>query len=253
MDRRSKHKNIKQGCIMMSGKENNSKAKTKTKRVMKSKSKPKLTDNAKEFLQKNKDFRMVGLCGPVNDDKTEEVLYKLLTLHEARIKQVPRDLTKQERKMFESDPEAEFFVDLVDILQPIDFIINTPGGSALGMFALYDVMKMVQEDCDINTFGLGSVMSAGVLLLAAGTKGNRKIGKNCRVMIHSVQSGTHGASHDIENEVTEIMYTQQQYLAALVKETKMTEKQLDKMMARKMNVYLSAEEAVKFGIADIIV
>jgi len=42
-------------------------------------------------------------------------------------------------------------------------------------------------------------------------------------------------------------------LAALVKETKMTEKQLDKMMARKMNVYLSAEEAVKFGIADIIV
>jgi ATP-dependent Clp protease protease subunit len=135
----------------------------------------------------------------------------------------------------------------------MEFIISTYGGSADDMFALYDVMRMIQKDCEIHTFGLGKVMSAGVLLLAAGSKGKRKIGANCRVMIHSVIGGNHGSLHNLENEMDEIRNSQENYVNALVRETNLTKRTLKRLLERKVNVYLSATEAVEYGIADIIV
>jgi ATP-dependent protease ClpP protease subunit len=51
----------------------------------------------------------------------------------------------------------------------------------------------------------------------------------------------------------EIRYVQNAYLKALADESNMSFRQLKKMIDKKVNVYLSAEEAVKLGIADIIV
>ena len=96
-------------------------------------------------------------------------------------------------------------------------------------------------------------MSAGVLLLSAGTKGKRKIGKNCRVMIHSVMGGNHGSLHNMINEIEAIEQLQDMYCDALIAETKLTRVKLKKMIERKVNVYLSAEEAVELGIADEII
>ena len=121
------------------------------------------------------------------------------------------------------------------------------------MFALYDIMRQVEPQTEIHTIGMGKVMSAGVLLLAAGTKGKRKIGKNCRVMIHSVIAGNHGSFHNLLNEMEAVEHLQKMYTDCLVAETKMTKNQLKNMLERKVNVYLSAEEAVKLGIADIII
>ena len=97
------------------------------------------------------------------------------------------------------------------------------------------------------------VMSAGVLLLAAGTKGRRKIGQHCRVMIHGVNSGHSGYIADMENEFAETKFTQKQYVAALAAETDMTPAYIRKLMGKKTNVYLDAQQAVDLGIADIIV
>ena len=88
--------------------------------------------------------------------------------------------------------------------KPIEFYISTYGGSADDMFALYDIMRQIKKTTEIHTIGMGKVMSAGVLLLAAGTKGHRKIGKNCRVMIHSVIGGNHGPLHNLMNEMEAI-------------------------------------------------
>ena len=89
--------------------------------------------------------------------------------------------------------------------------------------------------------------------MAAGTKGKRKIGKNCRVMIHSVIAGSHGSFHNLLNEMEAVEHLQKMYIDCLVAETSMTKKQLKNMLERKVNVYLSAEEAVELGIADIII
>ncbi len=175
------------------------------------------------------DLRIIGLFADVHEEKIAELIHGLLVLDEMN------KLAKEDKK------------------KPIEFYISTYGGNADDMFGLYDVIRQVKETSEIHTVGLGKVMSAGVLLLASGTKGKRKIGKNCRVMIHSVMGGNHGSLHNMMNELEAIEQLQDMYCDALIAETKLTRAKLKKMIERKVNVYLSAEEAVELGIADIII
>tara|TARA_R110000824_G_scaffold359488_1_gene547038 strand:- start:85 stop:657 length:573 start_codon:yes stop_codon:yes gene_type:complete len=166
--------------------------------------------------------RAIGIFQDITEQKSEEIIYAL--------------------KIYSSESP-----------DPIEFYVNSAGGSACDMFAIYDFMREAREDAELHTHGLGKVMSAAVLVLAAGTKGKRKIGKYCRVMIHSVIGGSSGALHDLKNEMKEIQVIQDMYIDALASETKLTKKKLKDMFSKNVNVYLSAEEAVKYGIADIIV
>ena len=175
------------------------------------------------------DLRVLGLFADVHEEKIADLVHGLLMLDGMN-----RLVKEEERK-------------------PIEFYISTYGGNADDMFGLYDLIRTTRETSEIHTIGLGKVMSAGVLLLSSGTKGKRKIGKNCRVMIHSVMGGNHGSLHNMMNELEAIEQLQDMYCDALIAETKLTRAKLKKMIERKVNVYLSAEEAVELGIADIII
>lgn len=210
------------------------------------------------ILSNRQESRTIGLFGEVEEQKVAQIIGIMIDLAEMpSLKPVEPSVSNSEASSQTTSEEVKSQPETAPQMQkwvePIDFIISTPGGSADDMFALYDIMRTVKEKCDIVTFGIGKVMSAGVLLLASGTKGKRKIGKNCRVMIHSIIGGTSGSFHNLENEMEEMKYIQQSYLSALCAESNMTERQLKKMLNRKVNIYLSAEEAVKLGIADIIV
>jgi ATP-dependent Clp protease protease subunit len=185
-------------------------------------------------------LRLIGLYGEVDEEKAAEITFSLMALQE---------LGKKEKLTDPDDPESE----KVTTYEPINFVVSTWGGSAADMFSIYDTIRMVRDYCDIDTLGLGKVMSAGVLLLASGTKGQRRIGKNCRVMLHGVQSGQSGNLSDLENEMAEAKWTQDTLVNCLTKETKMTKKYLKKILAKRMNIYFTAEEAVTLGIADEIV
>ena len=179
---------------------------------------------------KEPDLRTIGLFTDVAEEKVAELAHALLYLNELNL--------------LENDEEKR---------RPVEFYISTYGGNADDMFALYDIMRQVKKDTEIHTIGMGKVMSAGVLLLAAGTKGQRKIGKYCRVMIHSVVGGSHGSLPNLANEMEAIQQIQKDYSEALIAETNMSSKQLKELLERKVNVYLSAKEAVDLGIADIII
>jgi len=183
------------------------------------------------IVQVEQDLRTVGLFGDVDEEKVAEVIGGFLLLRECGLTM-----------------ECEASNDI-----PIEFIISTPGGAAHDMFAIYDAMRSVRDKCPIHTVAFGKVMSAGVLLLAGGTKGHRKIGKNCRVMIHGVTGGSIGLIHNLENEMDEIRWLQERYIDALVDETDMTKRFLKKLIGRKVNVYLTADEAVEYGIADEVI
>jgi ATP-dependent Clp protease protease subunit len=115
-------------------------------------------------------------------------------------------------------------------------------------------MDMIKEKtCDISTYGVGKVMSAGVPILAAGTKGKRKIGKNCRIMLHNVLAGAGGTIFNMENELEEIKWVQDSYIEVLANYTNMTKTKIKKMLKTQRDVYISAEEAVELGIADHII
>ena len=139
------------------------------------------------------DLRTIGLFGDVQEDRVAELIQALLFLNELNV------LQKKEEN-----------------IKPIEFYISTYGGNADDMFALYDVMNFVKKTSKIQTIGLGKVMSAGVLLLAAGTPGERRIGQNCRVMIHNVMGGTAGSLPNLENELSAIEQLQEDYVSALV-------------------------------------
>ncbi len=186
------------------------------------------------------DLRTFGLCGDLDEEKTADILYTMLLLHENGKQEVPvnpKDLSKGTKT----------------ICEPFEFLISTAGGGAHEMFAIYDMMRSIRQDCTIKTLGMGKVMSAGVILLAAGTKGERRVGENCRIMIHSVIGGHAGAIHNLENEMDEVRWCQEQYIKALSRETDMTKAYIKKLLARKVNVYLTAAEAVELGIADKII
>lgn len=140
-------------------------------------------------------------------------------------------------------------LEVVDMSKPISIYVDTYGGSVDAALCMYDAMKACC--CPIVTIGIGKVMSAGVLLLAAGDKGNRFITENTRVMIHEVSGGTFGPISEMENSVAETRRMQDVYNSILASETgRGTDEILNDM---KYDKYMSAREAVKYGIADKLV
>jgi len=177
-------------------------------------------------------MRSMMLYGDLDEEKALEIIVGLMVLSD-----------KPRPNAFNEDGS----------LKSINFYVSTYGGNADDMFAIYDMMNITKEKCDIETVGLGKVMSAGTLVLAAGTRGKRKITKHCRVMIHSVAAGSYGNLHNLQNEMETIKHQQDKYVNALVANTNMTKRQVQKLLDRKINVYLSAEEAVEYGIADEVI
>jgi len=175
----------------------------------------------------------IGIYGDIDEETAATTVYSLMVAAES----VPEEVEGEE-------PIP---------IKPLKVIVSTHGGVAHEMFAIYDTMNMVKKERDIETMGLGKVMSAGVVILAAGTKGKRKIGRNCRVMIHPVNAASFGDLPDIENEIKEVKWLQKQYVKLLAENTSMSESQIKRLLKKKVNIYFSAEEAVKHGIVDEIV
>jgi len=177
--------------------------------------------------------KVINIYGDIAEENTQELLGGLLHYHYSK--------------------EGTMGEDGEVLVLPIDFYIATGGGNVAEMFAIYDVMRLVREETPIHTIGIGKVLSAGVLLLAAGTKGERRIGKHCRLMLHRVLTGESGSLHNIQASVKEAEIIEQMMFEALVEETSLTMKQVKKIVSKNLDVYFSAEEAVEMGIADIIV
>ena len=201
---------------------------------------PEEEEEAQYYAKKRDEApRLMGLCGDLDEEKAGELMYGMIALYESGATY----------KL--SDPKDENSDILVNYA-PFEFVISTLGGNAQEMFGLHDLMRVIRDDCEIHTVGLGKVFSAGTLLLASGSKGKRRIGKNCRVMIHAVLGGNHGSIHNLENEMDEIRWTQDRYIEAMGEETNMSKTHLKKILNRKVNAYFTAEEAIELGIADII-
>lgn len=134
---------------------------------------------------------------------------------------------------------------------PIYLVLSTYGGAADEMMSLYDVIKFLP--CEIHTIALGKVMSAGILLLAAGEKGYRCIGRSARLMIHPAAGSFEGNVYELLAEVTEMKRVQDLMVVSLKRETKMTDKDLRTIMQVGHDYYLTPTQAIKMGIVDKII
>ena len=132
----------------------------------------------------------------------------------------------------------------------LTMIINSPGGEVASAFALIDIMK--GSRIPVHTLGLGQISSCGLLTFMAGEKGHRTITPNTSILSHQFSWGSHGKEHELLAVVKEFDLTSKRMLEHYKKCTGLSEKVIKEVLMPPQDVWLSAKEAVKYGIADQI-
>ena len=127
--------------------------------------------------------------------------------------------------------------------------INSPGGSVSAGIAIYDTMNYIK--CDVSTICIGLAASMGAFLLSSGTKGKRFALPNSEIMIHQPLGGAEGQATDIKIASDRIVNLRERLNKILSKNTGKSLTKIEKDTER--DNYLSAEEALKYGIVDEII
>ena len=184
---------------------------------------------------------------------------------------------KQQKEQGVLDPSAELFlrghhVFMSDVTQEtmkplIDWIISenfnrekkkneltlgicSPGGDLNACFALIDVMK--GSKIPIRTIGMGMIASCGLLMFISGTKGRRVLTPNTSILSHQYSWGSFGKEHELFAVVREFELSTERMIEHYKKCTGMSEKKIREILLPPQDVWLNANEAIKYGIADKI-
>jgi ATP-dependent Clp protease protease subunit len=126
--------------------------------------------------------------------------------------------------------------------------INSSGGDLYQAFALIDIMR--NSTHDVRTIGIGNIMSAAFLIFAAGTPGQRYISANTGIMCHQFSGGVEAKYHDIKAEMKENELLNKKMIDILRDATGLAPSKIKAKLLPASDVYLTAQEALDFGIAD---
>ena len=141
------------------------------------------------------------------------------------------------------------FLESEDPGKDISRYINSPGGSVTAGMAIYDTMQYIK--CDVSTICMGMAASMGAFLLAGGAKGKRMALPNAEIMIHQPSGGAQGQATDIKIVADHILKTKKKLNEILAANTGQP---LEVIAAdTERDNYMSAEEAVAYGLIDSIV
>jgi ATP-dependent Clp protease protease subunit len=145
--------------------------------------------------------------------------------------------------------------------EDIQFFINSPGGSVTAGLAIYDTMQFIKPD--VSTIVLGQACSMGSFLAQAGAKGKRFVLPESRTMIHRVSSGTPGTRgsvhvqelqfEDAVRAMGESKRLNERLTQLYVKHNTAGKKYEELFETMKFDTFLSAEEAVAYGLADKVI
>lgn len=130
--------------------------------------------------------------------------------------------------------------------KPINFYINSPGGSVTAGMSIYDTMNFVK--CPVHTMVMGIAASMGSFLASAGAPGKRFMLPNARHMIHQPLGGTRGQASDVEIQYKELQHWKEKLTELYVKHTGQKYKVLERDMDR--DNFMSANDSVAYGLAD---
>ena len=165
--------------------------------------------------------RIIFLGSPISDDIANAVMAQLLVLQS------------------------------MDAERKVSIYLNSPGGSFTALTAIYDTMRYIKPD--VETVCLGQAASAAAVILAAGTKGKRLALPNSRILIHQPAvggDGSYGQSSDLEIAAREIMRIRSLMETMLAESTGQPVEKVSRDVER--DKYLTAQEAVEYGIIDEI-
>jgi len=163
-------------------------------------------------------YRLLWVAGPVNDTMSTIVQAQLM------------------------------FLDSTD-KNDITMHIDSPGGSVKSGLSMVDVMEYI--NCDIRTVNTGMAASMGSVLLGAGTKGKRSSLRFSKTMLHQTSGGAGGNIQDARINMIEWEKTNKILFELLGSYCGKKAEQVMKDATR--DLWLSADEALKYGIIDEVV
>jgi ATP-dependent Clp protease protease subunit len=150
------------------------------------------------------------------------------------------------------------FLESEDPGKDISLFINSPGGLVTAGLAIYDTMQFVA--CDVATYVMGQACSMGSFLAQSGAAGKRFVLPESRTMIHRVSSGTPGTRgsvhvqelqfEDAKRTFEESQRINQRLTELYVKHNTAGKKYDEMFETMKFDTFLSAQEAVEWGLAD---
>lgn len=162
--------------------------------------------------------RIIFLGSPINDQVANSVMAQLIYLEY-------------------ENPEKD-----------ITLYINSPGGLVSSGMAIYDTMQHVRPD--VTTICIGNCISMAAVLLSAGAKGKRYALPHSRIMLHQPLGAATGQSSDIQIHAKEIVRTRDELNGIVALHTGRSLEDVKSKTDR--DFYMSAQEALEFGIVDEI-
>ncbi|WP_024787405.1 ATP-dependent Clp endopeptidase proteolytic subunit ClpP [Lebetimonas sp. JH369] len=160
--------------------------------------------------------RIVMLQGEINDHVSSIIVAQLLFLEA-------------------ENPEKDIYL-----------YVNSPGGVVTSGMAIYDTMNYIKPD--VVTICMGQAASMGAFLLSSGAKGKRFALPHARIMIHQPLGGAQGQATDIEIHAKEILRMKKELNRILAENTGQSLRRIEKDTER--DFFMSAEEAMKYGLVD---
>jgi len=145
--------------------------------------------------------------------------------------------------------------------EDISLFINSPGGSVTAGLAIYDTMQFIKPD--VATYVIGQACSMGSFLAQAGAPGKRFVLPESRTMIHRVSSGTPGTRGSVHVQELQFEDAKRSFEESQRINKRLTElyvkhntagKKYDELFSdMKFDTFLSAAEAVEYGLADKVI
>jgi len=176
--------------------------------------------------------RQLFLNGDIDSDSVRTIIQEIIVInYEDEQKE------RQTYNLIDGRPEPR---------KPIKLFINSPGGSVYDGFALIDAIR--NSKTPIHTICLGSAMSMGMLIYSVGHK--RYVGDYSTLMFHDVSSVMADKLETIRDKVGELNRVQAMICSVVVNHSKVPMEELATRISRREDWYISAEEAIKYGLAD---
>lgn len=140
------------------------------------------------------------------------------------------------------------FLEAQDPDKDISLYINSPGGSISDGMAIYDTMNYIK--CDVSTICIGMAASMGAFLLSSGAKGKRIALPNSEIMIHQplIGGGLSGQQTDIQIHADHLLRVREKLERIMAENSGHSYEEMHAACER--DNYLSADEALKFGLID---
>lgn len=162
--------------------------------------------------------RIIMLSGPIEDNMANTIIAQLL------------------------------FLDAQDSEKDIYLYINSPGGVVTAGMAIYDTMQFIKAD--VQTIVMGMAASMASVLASSGTKGKRFALPHSEVLIHQPSGGAQGQQTEIAIAAESILKTRKMINEILAQNSGQSIEKVN--LDTERDKYLSAQEAVDYGLIDSI-